>query len=104
VASLSVSSVLTSATDVAAFGVLDPTYTLEVGLADGQTLKAVVGDKAPVGGAYYVQREGDPSVLVVPGYGLDALFELLTTPPYAPTATPPLPTSVDLTPGTVVAP
>ncbi len=93
-ASLSVSGVVT-ATDLAPYGVLDPTYSLEVGLADGQTLKAAIGGTAPVGG-YYLLREGDTQVMVVSTFSLDALIGLLEAPPYAPTATPAF--SLDLTP------
>jgi len=98
VASLSVTSVVTSTTDLAQFGVLEPTHTLEVGLADGRTLKASVGNAAPVGSGYFVLREGDANVMVVSSFGLDSLFELLDSPPYPPTATPAL--TLDLTPGT----
>jgi hypothetical protein len=95
-ASLSVSGVVT-ATDLAPYGVLDPAYSLEVGLADGQTLKAAIGGTAPVGG-YYLLREGDTQVMVVSTFSLDTLLGLLDAPPYAPTATPAF--SLDLTPAT----
>lgn len=98
VASLSVTSVVTTTTDLAQFGVLEPTHTLEVGLADGRTLKAAVGSQAPVGSGYFVLREGDTNVMVVASFGLESLFELLDTPPYPPTATPAF--SLELTPGT----
>lgn len=97
-ASLTVNSVVTTTTDLAQFGVLEPAYTLEAGLADGRTLRADVGDAAPVGGGYFVLREGETQVMVVAAFGLDALIELLNTPPYPPTATPAF--SLELTPGT----
>jgi hypothetical protein len=97
-ANLSVNGVVTSTTDLAPYGVLSPTYTLEVGLADGQTLRASVGITSPVGGAYYVLREGDSNVMVVTSFGIDALVGLLDTPPYAPTATPAF--SLETTPST----
>ena len=93
----SVTGVVTNATDLAQFGVLDPTYTLELGLADGQTLKAAIGRPAPVGG-YYLLREGDTDVMVASDFGIDALVGLLEAPPYAATATPAF--SLELTPGT----
>ena len=96
-AALSVTSVVTTTTDLAPFGVLDPQYTLEVGLADGQTLKAAIGMAAPVGG-YYLLREGDTNVMVVANFGLDSLVALLDAPPYAPTPTPAF--RLDITPGT----
>jgi hypothetical protein len=98
VALMSVTSVLTSTTDLAQYGVLSPTYTLELGLADGQKLRAAVGAQAPVGDGYFLLREGDANVMVVPGFGLEPLLELLNTPPYAPTATPAF--SLEITPGT----
>ena len=98
VATLSVSSVVTSVTDLTAYGVLSPTYTLEIGLADGQQLKASIGAQAPVGGGYFVLRDGDANVMVVAGFSIESLVELLNTPPYAPTATPAF--SLDITPGT----
>lgn len=97
-ANLSVSNVVTSTTDLAPFGVLNPTYTIELGLADGQVLKAAVGNPAPVGNGYFLRREGDVNVMVVSGFGIDALVELLNLPPYAPTATPLF--RLDITPGT----
>jgi hypothetical protein len=96
-AALSVSGVVTTTTDLAPFGVLEPQYTLEVGLADGQTLKAAIGVPAPVGG-YYLLREGDTNVMVVSNFALDSLVALLDTPPYAPTPTPAF--RLDITPGT----
>lgn len=97
VSALSVTSVVTSVTDLTAYGVLNPTYTIEVGLADGQRLAAAVGAQAPVGGGYFLLREGDANVMVVSGFSVDSLVELLNTPPFAPTATPAF--SLDLTPG-----
>src|SRR5690606_26020765 len=55
---LGVSSVITTTTDLAPFGVLDPAYTLHVSLADGTQLEAAVGDKTPIGTGYYVLRSG----------------------------------------------
>jgi hypothetical protein len=96
-AALTVTGVVTTTTDLAPFGVLEPQYTLEVGLADGQTLKAAIGVPAPVGG-YYLLREGDTNVMVVSNFALDSLVALLDTPPYAPTPTPAF--RLDITPGT----
>ncbi len=96
-ANLSVSSVVTASTDLAQFGVLSPTYTLELGLSDEQTLRAAVGSLAPVGGAYYVLREGEANVMVVPSFGIDSLTALLDAPPYLPT---PTPTETAIVPGT----
>jgi predicted phage gp36 major capsid-like protein len=96
-AGLSISGIVTSTTELAQFGVLSPTYALEIGLADGQTLKASIGMPAPVGG-YYLLREGDTNVMVASNFGIDTLVGLLDTPPYQPTPTPAF--SLDVTPGT----
>jgi hypothetical protein len=98
------SATLTTTTDLAPFGVLSPTYTLELDLVDGRKLKAAVGDKTPTGTGYYVLREGETDVLVVSTSGLDNLFTYAATPPYMPTATPtPSPTPEATLPATEAA-
>jgi hypothetical protein len=88
IANLSVNSTVTATTDLAPFGVLDPAYRLDVGLADGRHLKAAVGDETPTGTGYYLLREGEANVVVVSNFGLDSLIGMLDAPPFAPTATP----------------
>jgi hypothetical protein len=95
-ASVYVTTVITTATDLTAFGVLSPTYTLGVKLADGTSLRASVGDKNPVGSGYYVLREGESNVVVISASAIDGLAALLDTPPYVPPTPTPTPT-VDLT-------
>ena len=68
-------------TDLSAFGVLSPTFALEVMLADGTHRTAAVGNRAPVGSNYYLQRGGETSVLLVSTFGLDTLTALIATPP-----------------------
>jgi hypothetical protein len=88
-ATLTVNSTITTSTDLSAFGVLSPTYRLQVRLADDQQLVALIGDKAPTGSTYYVVRVGESDVLTVNTFGLDALIQLLDNPPVVPpTATP----------------
>lgn len=87
---LSIDTTITSTTDLSAFGVLSPTYSLELTLADEKKLKAAIGDKTPTGSGYYLLREGEANALVVATYGLDSLIGMLDAPPYAPTATPPV--------------
>lgn len=70
-----------SATDLSAFGVLSPTFTLDVTLADGTHKTAAVGNRAPVGSTYYLQRGGETDVLLVSTYGIDTLTALIATPP-----------------------
>lgn len=87
-ASMPVNATITETTDLGAFGLIGAQYSLEFTLADGQKMKAAIGDKTPTGSGYYLQREGDSQVLVVASYGLDSIIALLKKPPYQPTATP----------------
>jgi hypothetical protein len=87
--SLQFRNLITNTTDLSAFGVLSPTHMLEIGLVDGRTLKLVVGDKTVTGTDYYVQREGETSVLVVNSFSLDPVLGWVNNPPYLPpTSTP----------------
>jgi hypothetical protein len=82
--SLAVNTTITTTTDLAPFGVLSPTYRLQVSLADGRELVAAIGDKAPTGTAYYVLREGETNVVTINTFGLDSLIGLLDNPPIVP--------------------
>ncbi|MGQ0603590.1 MAG: DUF4340 domain-containing protein [Anaerolineales bacterium] len=83
------SNVLTPTGDLAAFGVLSPTFTVEIKLADGKLLKAAIGDKTITGNEYYVQREGETSVLLVSSFSLEPVLKLVDEPPFLkPTETP----------------
>lgn len=90
IAGLSVGNTITTATDLASFGVLSPTYSVEVKLADGAQHTALIGSKAPTGRGYYTLRDGaQGEVLVVNASGVDTVLALLASPPYVvPTATP----------------
>ena len=90
---LAVDGTITTATDLASFGVLSPTLTVEVDLADGTKLKAAVGNKSPTGTDYYVLREGETQVVLLSSSAQGTLASLVTTPPVVPpTATPTVPT------------
>jgi hypothetical protein len=82
--SLAVNSTITTTTDLAPFGVLSPTYQLQVSLSDGRRLVAAIGDKAPTGSAYYVLREGETNVVTINTFGIDSLIGLLDNPPVVP--------------------
>jgi hypothetical protein len=88
---LFVSSVLTAPADLSAYGLIEPDYALELSLAGGEHLRAVVGDKTPTGASYYVLKDGHPDVLVVSGFGVDELLRLLDEPPLLATDLPPFP-------------
>ena len=90
---LALDGTITTATDLTQFGVLSPTYTIEVDVADGSKLKAVIGDKAPTGSDAYVLREGEKQVVLLSSASLAALTGLVTNPPVVPpTATATVPT------------
>ncbi len=90
---LAVDGTITTATDLTAFGVLSPTFTMEIDLADGSKLAAVIGDKAPAGTDYYALRAGEKQVVLLSSTAHDTLTNLLASPPVvAPTATATVPT------------
>jgi hypothetical protein len=78
--------------EMEAYGLVTPTYTIEVQVDDGQVLRLDVGVESPVS-AYYARRGGDEVVLLVPDYALDRIVAILANPPVlgSPTATPGMP-------------
>ncbi len=93
IARLAFTQALTDVTDLAPFGVLSPTYSLEIKLVDGSLLKMTVGDKTVTGSGYYVMREGEKGVLVVSTFSLDSILGLLDAPPFLPPTETPTPAS-----------
>lgn len=86
---------ITTSTDLAAFGVLSPTLTVEVDLSDGTKQKVAVGDKSPTGSDYYALRAGETQVVLLSTAAQGTLANLLTNPPVVP----PTPTATVPTPG-----
>jgi len=101
-ATLTFMSNITTSTDLAPFGLVTPTYTLQMTLSTGGSIKAYIGDKIPTGNGYYLLRDGDKSPLAVSDASLTPLIGLLASPPYVPTPTP-LAVTVPLSP-TVTSP
>jgi hypothetical protein len=81
---LATDGTITTATDLSAFGVLSPTLTVEVDMADGTSLKAAVGDKTPTGSDYYTLRAGETQVVLLSTAAQGTLESLVTTPPVVP--------------------
>lgn len=82
---------LTTASDLSAFGVLSPTYTLYLTLTDGQRLELVIGDKTPTGSQFYGWRAADATLFTINSFALDSVWQWLESPPVAaptPTAIP----------------
>ncbi len=103
-AGLTVANTITSTTELTPFGVLSPTYQLQVTLTDGTQLTAAIGDKTPSSTAYYLLRAGETNVVTINSTSMDAILALLDTPPIVPpTATATITSTLELT-GTVAAP
>lgn len=85
---LTYQNTLTPTTDLANFGVLSPTYVIQVDLVGGATHKLIVGDKAPTGSAYYAMKNGEPALYVLSQFSLDQIVGWIDSPPVPPTATP----------------
>jgi len=92
---LQVDGTITTSTDLAAFGVLSPTLTVEVDLSDGTQQKVAVGDKAPTGADYYALRAGETQVVLLSSAAQGTLANLVANPPVVP----PTPTATVPTPG-----
>jgi hypothetical protein len=84
--------------DLAAFGLDTPAYLCKLTLADGRSVTFKIGDVTPTEDGYYLQKE-DGEIVVVGKFGMDAVINLLTQPPYMFTPTPsPLPATGTPTP------
>jgi len=83
-AGLTVVTTITSTTELSVFGVLSPTYQLQITLTDGSQLTAAIGDKTPSSTAYYLLRAGEANVITVNSTSMDAVIALLDAPPIVP--------------------
>ena len=83
-------------TDLAPFGLVTGTLTLELKLKDNRTEVIRVGNATIGGSDDYVQHVGDPKVYLVPAATFATLQQIVSTPPKKPT---PTPTSPAPTPG-----
>jgi hypothetical protein len=75
--------------DLVVFGLDEPTATVTLGLQDGTTILLTIGDRNPGLTHYYVQKEGDSRVYLVPSISIAGLLDLVDNPPYPPTPAPP---------------
>ncbi|PWH14614.1 MAG: hypothetical protein DDG60_07625 [Anaerolineae bacterium] len=73
-----------------------PAYRVSVTMSDGSTVDFHIGSKTVIQSGYYV-RTADGNLYVTAAYNIDALLNLMTTPPFLQTATP-SPQSVTETP------
>jgi len=68
-------------------GLGSPTYSMTLGFVSGASHKIEVGSLTPTSSGYYV-RFDNGKIYVISQSGIDALSNLLKSPPYPPTATP----------------
>ncbi len=73
--------------DPADVGLQSPAYTITVGFSSGRFIRARIGDETPTGTGYYVRKD-EGNILVINKYGLDALLDMLKSPPYLASPTP----------------
>ena len=85
---LKATRVLTGSVELAAFGLSEPRITVNLWLKDGSQKRLFIGDKTPVGTAYYVRVEGQEGVYLAYVLPIKELERLVTEPPYKPTPTP----------------
>ena len=75
-------------TDLAPFGLVTGTLTLELKLKDSRTEVIRVGNTTVGGSDHYVQHVGDPKVYLVPAGTFGTLQQIVSAPPKKPTPTP----------------
>jgi hypothetical protein len=84
--------------DAAAAGLTSPAHTVTVGYDNGKSFTVQIGDEIPTNTGYYARKE-DGSILVINKEGMDALLNLLVSPPFLETPTPsPIPPTETRTP------
>jgi hypothetical protein len=73
--------------DLSVVGLAGPAYTMQLGFVNGSSHKIDVGIISPTGSGYYVRFDGG-KIYVIEKSGIDAILNLLTSPPFPATATP----------------
>jgi len=104
VGALKVLTTLNSQLNLKDIGLDFPSYTMKLAFSSGKQHIIEVGISTPTGSGYYV-RFDEGSIYVISKDGIDALVNLVTSPPYLATETP-IPTlesTVTYTPATSTA-
>lgn len=70
------------------FGLQPPQAQATLAFSNGLSIDITIGITNPIGSSRYVQKVGDPKIYLVSAYSLQDLFDLVQSPPYAPTPTP----------------
>jgi hypothetical protein len=87
VKALSILNTLETPQDLNAFQLATPAYAIDLIFTSGAARTVEVGAATPTGSGYYVRVDGG-SIYVVSKYGMDALLNLLSNPPFPATVTP----------------
>ena len=87
VGALSILTQLQTPPDLSVVGLAGPAYTMQLGFVNGSSHKIDVGIISPTGSGYYVRFDGE-KIYVIEKSGIDAILNLLTSPPFPATATP----------------
>jgi hypothetical protein len=74
--------------DLEAFGLIEPSLEVEVGMEDGGSQVLLVGVQNPAGYSHYVQRDGEEVVYLVGSSTIGDLERLIGEPPEKPTPMP----------------
>ncbi|RPH58748.1 MAG: DUF4340 domain-containing protein [Chloroflexi bacterium] len=88
------------ASDLATFGLDQPSYILKLVITDGTIITLKIGDATAIDNGYYAQKE-DGTVIVISKYAIEFLTQVLAEPPFQATANPeatPEPGTPTLTP------
>lgn len=86
---LTASQVITTATNLAQYGLDAPELTVTLTISSGQKITLYTGSETPVGGSRYLRLADDPaSVYLVFSFAVDDLRRLIEDPPLAPTPLP----------------
>jgi hypothetical protein len=72
------------ANPLTAYGLEEPATEITVAARRGEEIRRqtlFVGDQTPGGDAYYVRKQGDPRVHIIPTFSLDGVLDLISNPP-----------------------
>lgn len=101
VGALKILTILTSQLSLKDLGLDFPAYTIQLTFSGGKQHKLEVGTVTPTGTGYYVRFDSG-TIYVISKDGIDALTNLITSPPYPATETPPPTPQVTDTPGAAI--
>lgn len=61
------------ASDLAQFGLTNPSLKVAIGSKDGKTRTVLIGDEAPASGGFYAKLDGDPRVFTIFSYNKSSI-------------------------------